>query len=389
MSPNHDPAASRESHSRRTVVTLEGIAWLFAIVALWSVGWVKGINLILLLSYLLLALWVLNWFAARRALRGLTARRVAPEPAFAGDETPWRVEIVSQSAKPLLGWDLVDESGKHSVRWPILNLAPRGVERLRRVLRFHTRGTFECRPLRAVSSFPFGLVRQEVRFHSNDRFVVYPAIGTVNLHRLRSWLMHASRPDERRHRTRRRMAQEVEFHGLRSFRPGDSPRWIHWRTSARRGELMVREFDQGSHFDLLLIVEAYESDRTPSHLEAAVSMAATVAWHWAKDGGDRVVLALAGETCVVHATRDGRDPVGGVLNGLANVRGSARPDFDALAARLDSIGLPYGPAMFISSRGSNKQAIDKLSARLKRPLAYLDATNPADFYVPPQLLAAK
>jgi uncharacterized protein (DUF58 family) len=385
MSPSRNPTANRASSDRRTGVSLEGMVWLIAIGSMWLVGWVKGINLILLLSYMLLALWALNWFVARRALLGLTARRVGGPPAFVGSETPWRVEIACGADRPLAGCDLIDESAQHSVRWPILHLSPGGGERLRRTLRFGKRGTFECRPLRAVTSFPFGLVRQEVRFESNDRFVVYPAIGTVNMQRLRSWLMHASRPDERRHRTRRRMAQEVEFHGLRSFRPGDSPRWIHWRTSARRGELMVREFDQGSHFDLLLIVEAYEADSESSHLEAAISLAATLAWNWANDGGDRVVLALAGEECLVHATRDGRDPVGGALSCLANVRGSAQPDLDALAHRLDAIGLPHGPALFVSSRRHDHVATDRLSARLQRPLAYLDASDPPDFYVPPPL----
>src|SRR5205085_9553237 len=137
---------------------------------------------------------------------------------------------------------------------------------------------------------------------------------------------------------------EVEFHGLRTFRPGDSPRWIHWRTSARRGELMVREFDQGSHYDLLLIVEAYEPEGGKSHLEAAVSLAASIAWQWARDGGDRVVLAIAGRESTVLATRDGRDPVSGVLACLADAHGSARPDLHALAAKLDHVALPAGPA---------------------------------------------
>src|SRR5438445_186493 len=126
---------------RRTTFTREGICWLLASVGLWLTGWLKGINLILLLAYLLLLLLGLNWIAARRALR--------------------------------------------------------------------------------------------------------------------RWLMHSARPDERAGRSRRRLALEAEFHGLRQFRAGDSPRWIHWRTSARTGELVVREFDHGTHNDLVLILEPF------------------------------------------------------------------------------------------------------------------------------------
>jgi uncharacterized protein (DUF58 family) len=352
-------------------------------VAFWFVGWLKGINLILFLSYLLLALWALNWLMARRSLRGLAAARVPPGPIFAGIATPWHVEISGDERRTLAGWALHDESLAHSTQWFIVSLAPGERARMRSELRFDRRGTIDCQPLRATSSYPFGLVRQEVRFDAHDRIVIYPAVGTINLQRLRRWLLQASRPDERHHRTRRRLAQEVEFHGLRAFRPGDSPRWIHWRTSARRGELMVREFDQGSHYDLLLVVEAYEPESGPSYLESAVSLAATIAWQWAHDGGDRVVIAVGGGEATILVTRNGRDPVGEVLACLANLKGSVEPDMEGLVARLDRIALPAGPALFVSSRGNSGRRIDALSERLGRPLAFLDAANPPEFYVPP------
>jgi hypothetical protein len=92
----------------------EGLYWLASIVALWVVGWLKGINLILLLSYLLLALWSLNWLMARRSLRGLAAKRVSPGPIFAGTTTPWPIEVSVVGRRPLTGWDLIDESPTHA-----------------------------------------------------------------------------------------------------------------------------------------------------------------------------------------------------------------------------------------------------------------------------------
>ena len=62
--PAHDAA------TRRTALPREGQYWLLAFIGLWLVGWMKGINLILLLAYLLFFLWALNWFVARRSLRG-------------------------------------------------------------------------------------------------------------------------------------------------------------------------------------------------------------------------------------------------------------------------------------------------------------------------------
>jgi uncharacterized protein (DUF58 family) len=364
-------------------VSREGWIWLAACVALWIVGWVKGINLILLLSYVLFALWGLNWISARRALRGLGGRRLVSSPLFAGKPERWQVEVAADGRRPIVGWELHDESSAHAGQWYVGRLGPGQRIRLRGEVQFPRRGSVDCRPLRATSSYPFGLFRRQLTFGTRDRIVVFPAIGTLNKERLRRWLMHASRPDERHRRTRRRLALEVEFHGLRTFRPGDSPRWIHWRTSARRGELMVREFDQGTHCDLLLIVDAFQPESGESHLEAALSLAATIAWQWSQEVGDRVLVALAAEDTVIVSSRDGPDKMTEVLGALADTVGASQPNLDALAAKLDCILLPAGPALCVSSRNINGPIADRLSARLGRPLAVMNAAQPPEFYSPP------
>ena len=70
------PPAGEPTPVRRTSLPREGFWWLAASAGLAFAAWYKGINLILLLSYLLLFLWCLNWLAARRSLRGLHARVV-------------------------------------------------------------------------------------------------------------------------------------------------------------------------------------------------------------------------------------------------------------------------------------------------------------------------
>src|SRR5689334_11418583 len=90
---------------RHTSLSREGRYWLLASIGLWIVGWVKGINLILLLAYLLLLLWGLNWLAARRALQGVRARRAVRSPVFAGTPFPWEVEASAEGRRPLTGWE--------------------------------------------------------------------------------------------------------------------------------------------------------------------------------------------------------------------------------------------------------------------------------------------
>src|SRR5690349_469719 len=137
--PVPDPPPAGEL-KRRTSLPREGRYWLLASAGLWVVGWVKGINLILLLAYLLLLLWGLNWLAARRALHGVRARRVVRGPVFAGTPFLWEVEASAEGRRALTGWELVDAGPDHALSWFVLNLRPGEQVRLRREVTLPRRG---------------------------------------------------------------------------------------------------------------------------------------------------------------------------------------------------------------------------------------------------------
>ena len=87
-----------------------------------------------------------------------------------------------------------------------------------------------------------------------DELLVYPRIGQLT----RRWFQIQRQATENRRGQRHdRSAQQEEYHGLRDYRSGDSPRWIHWRTSARRGELMVKEFEQQNEQDLAILIDPW------------------------------------------------------------------------------------------------------------------------------------
>jgi len=385
--PEWELVPANEGKLRRTVLPREGQYWLLAFVGLWLVGMVKGINLILLLAYLLFFLWALNLFVARRSLLGLRAERRWGDAVFAGTGASWQAAIANVGRRPQSGWLLVDEGPGHMVRCFIGRLGPGDQARLRREVILARRGRYKCPPLRAVSSFPFGLVRQEVTFGDGGTVTVLPQLGTLHVGRLRRWLSQTARPDERARRTRRRLAHEVEFQGLRAFHPGDSPRWIHWRTSARRGELMVREFDQGTHHDLVLILEPYAETDHSADLEAAISLAATICWTWTHGSDDRVVLAIAGEEPQVVSVFAGPGQEFMLLEALAGVKGTLRPNPAALQHKLLDVPLPLGPALLVSSRRGDGSMADELSRRLDRPVALLEGFSPPSFYQPPELVS--
>ena len=143
---------------------------------------------------------------------------------------------------------------------------------------------------------PFGLVEHRVTIPLPDQIVVYPKIGNLS----RRWFQIQRQATENRRGLRHdRSAQQVEYHGLRDYRSGDSPRWIHWRTSARRGELMVKEFEQQNEQDLAILVDpwlprARVAAGQREALEEAISFAATICLETCRHQGRRLVLGWTG-----------------------------------------------------------------------------------------------
>lgn len=364
--------------SRRTHVSREGWLWLFAAAGLWATGVVKGINLILLLAYILIGMWALNWVVARRSLRGLTVKRRLGEPIFAGRPILWEIEVENTGSAARFGWHAEDRGADHAVHWAGPALAPRRAVRLRREVTLPRRGLYDAERVRLSTSYPFGLVRFETALPDDDKVIVLPRLGTLHAGRLRWWLRQTARPDERCRRSRRQVIHEMEFHGLRQFRPGDSPRWIHWRTTARRGELMVREFDQGSQNDLCLIVAP-----GPDGLDATLSLAATIVWNWSIELGDSLVLAIAAEGGTCLSSKGGREQKLRMLEALA-VQTGKKPVSAAAAGRLlAAVEIPLGPALLVGGRTGPARLADAISALIDRPVAFLDANRPPDFYEPP------
>src|SRR5439155_16399434 len=126
-----------------------------------------------------------------------------------------------------------------------------------------------------TTGYPLALVQLTRRLGQAADLIVFPKLGQLQRGRLRRFLaQHSPSLGQARAFPRRHPGAQTEFHGLRTFRPGDSPRWIHWRTSARRGELMVREFEDTPNDHLVLVVEPGPADNRP--LERLLSLAATI-----------------------------------------------------------------------------------------------------------------
>jgi uncharacterized protein (DUF58 family) len=126
--------------------------------------------------------------------------------------------------------------------------------------------------------------------------VVFPQLGRLSP----GWTRLLDPTRLGRYQTSHRQGPiDGDYYGLREWRPGDSRRWIHWRTTAKLGKLAVRQFEQQQNRDLAVVLDLWRPEAaTPEalgRLEVAVSLAATLVEELCRRGGSRLLLAVAAE----------------------------------------------------------------------------------------------
>lgn len=145
-------------------------------------------------------------------------------------------------------------------------------------------------PVRSVRADPLGVARREMRWTDPVELYVHPA--TVSLEGTRAGLLR----DLEGQATRTVSDNDMSFHALREYIPGDDRRNIHWRTSARTGTLMVRQFEdtRRTHTALAVSTEARDFADEPE-LELAVSTFASIGVQLIRDGLDLTALTSTTE----------------------------------------------------------------------------------------------
>jgi uncharacterized protein (DUF58 family) len=366
--------------STRVPLTRPGLFWLLAATAALVLSLLRSINLLLLLACFLLAFLPLNLWLAGRRLRQLRAVRRLPQPIFAGTRFALEIDVVSPRGT-ILGLRLEDCGDAHEVAWFLPRLRKGEGMRLRGQVTLPRRGRYSWGAVRAWSGYPFGLAGRRALLTATEEIIVLPRLGHVRRGLLRRRLaMSAPRTAREQRPSRRDPAAQTDFHSLRAFRSGDSPRWIHWRTSARRGELMVREFED-EHTDNLIVVLDLGVEASAGDVEAAVSLAATVCWEWCRQRGDQLVLAVGGPKPVLIAGVTGEALAIRLLECLA-----VQPDVGGRAALLDRLGeelLPRAAVLLVTTRADG--FVDELARRLGRSVACADVSCLAavEFYEGP------
>ena len=134
------------------------------------------------------------------------------------------------------------------------------------------RGVIPVGPVRAVQADPVGLIRRTKVFSEPMELFVHPRMVPLELATV------GFLKDVEGITTANLSSSDVSFHALRDYVPGDDRRAVHWRTTARTGRLMVRQFEETMRAHLLLILSTLRDDyASEDDFETAVSVTASLA----------------------------------------------------------------------------------------------------------------
>ncbi len=353
-------------------LTREGWLWFLMALGLLLTGLAKSINLLTLLACMLVGLLALNWCWARQQLRRVVVERFQGEAFFAQTSGSWMWRILNTDRDALQGVRLEESFADVTCRWFVVFLPSQQSRWTTLSVTFPRRGLQKGKGLEIRSGFPFGLVMVRKSTGDASELMVFPKLGTVHRGRLRKVLLQAGPALERiKGSSAPFPSAQTEFHGLRTYRPGDSPRLIHWKTSARKNQLMVREFEDPPTDHLLLVVMA----EIGPNLETVLSWACSVIWEWCRQKGDHLTLVLVGDTLTCKEGTTGRDLALDMLEVLAREPGTSNLREERIGYAFEGKRMPPGPILIITGETS---AVPLIRSSWSRPAAELSVRSEKD-----------
>jgi uncharacterized protein (DUF58 family) len=259
---------------RRFPPTREGWWFLIATLLLGLAAINAGLNLLFLVWGMMLFLVLASGVMSELCLRRLTVKRRTPPSIHAG--APYLMGISLSNGKrrlPSFSVEVEDLVAGRPIdkRCYFLKLPAGRTQETAYRHQLGARGRYHLTGFRLSTKFPFGLIQKSRDVADPLDLLIYPALVKVPEALLRGFpATHGLGRIKSRSRN-------GDFFGLRDFRPGDDPRDIHWRTTARRGVPLVRESEDDEGLEATILFDnAADPSLAGEAFERAVSLAAAV-----------------------------------------------------------------------------------------------------------------
>ncbi len=256
-------------------LTREGRRFLLATFLIGVAALNTGNNLIYLILALMLAVAILALAVALMNLTGLSVSLLVDPPAFCGEARPGSI-VLKNAGKFLSSSSVRIESDALDQPVYVPSVAAGTVRGEEAVFRFARRGILKHGDALLRSSFPFILFERRVKANVSGETLVYPRripvdriVGDQSVYGDDGVL--------------RRGVSGDDLVSLREFRSGDDRRDIHWKASAKRSTLLVREYAGRETRNVTIFLDN-QMPHEPRLFEKAVAAAASLCDHFLMQG---------------------------------------------------------------------------------------------------------
>ncbi|HSV38620.1 MAG TPA: DUF58 domain-containing protein [Nocardioidaceae bacterium] len=282
---------------------------------------------------LMLALpFVTAFFVGRGRYRLGLVRTLSPSQVVAGQQARVQLDLSNDGRMPT-GLLLLEEQIPYVLgtrpRFVVNRMGPRWKRTVEYAVRSDVRGKFVVGPMTVRLSDPFGLVELDRTFVATSSLVVTPKVTPLPPIPLSGAWTGAG--DNRPRSFSSGSAEDVT---VREYRQGDELRRVHWRSSAKAGELMVRREEQPWQSRATLVIDnrkaAHRGTGAASSLEHAVALTASIAVHLVQRGFRVRLVTATGEEQggAWHEHNAQATEIASLLENLAVISDVGQPSLD-------------------------------------------------------------
>ncbi|MET0449675.1 MAG: DUF58 domain-containing protein [Aeromicrobium sp.] len=208
------------------------------------------------------------------------------ERVVAGTEVGGAVTITNVSKRIALPGrvDIPTGGGLTDVHVPLLRAGHTHVEQVN--IAAHRRGVIRVGPVTSVRADPIGLLKREVAWAEVNELFVHPV--TAPMPSTSAGFIK----DLEGNPSAEIVDSDISFHAIRQYVLGDQRRNIHWKSTAKTGQLMVRQYEETRRSRLAIVLSLDETEyANEDEFELAVSAAGSLGVRALRDGRDLAVVA--------------------------------------------------------------------------------------------------
>ncbi|HEX6683492.1 MAG TPA: DUF58 domain-containing protein [Candidatus Limnocylindrales bacterium] len=216
------------------------------------------------------------------------SRQVTPDRVTAGEHALGQLLVRNVSRWPAPGFAAVDLVGGEPVTLEMGMLAGNGLRTVRYPIPAKRRGRLLLGPLTVERSDPAGMFVWRKRQAADAALWVHPRVHPLRPLPVGIVLDYEGRT------TQHAKPGTVTFSSLREYVPGDDPRQIHWRSTARTGTLIVREHVDTTEPATTVVLDTRSRALDAEAFEHAVEFAASLV-RAVEDAGRPIALHIVGE----------------------------------------------------------------------------------------------